>query len=114
MQVISLTDAPVFEPAGHAGVVNRLLAGETLQGQRDVSVWHGTFAAGGRAEPHVHESSTQVYVALDGSFVVGDGDQEFELAAGSAVVIAAGESHMIENRSGHPSTVLVISAPALR
>lgn len=115
MHVVRFSDAPSFEPAGHAGVINKLLAGASLKDGPEVSVWHGTFEPGGAAEPHVHDSSVQIYVALEGSFVVGGGGvADVMVERNDAVVIPAGEVHTIKNRSDRTATVLVISAPALR
>lgn len=113
MHVVRFDAAPSFVPGGHTGVVNRALAGRAVGEVEQVSVWHGTFEPHGGADLHVHETSVQVYVVLTGAFRVDNGQQHVRLGTNDAVVIPAGEPHAIA-ADGEPSTVLVISAPALR
>jgi quercetin dioxygenase-like cupin family protein len=112
MTFVNLWDQPGYAPAGHEGVVNRLLAGAAL-GTDQVSVWHGALAPGGHAETHVHDASVQIYVGLTGTCVVTVEQQRFELEPLTAVTIAAGRPHGIRNDGPEGATLLVISAPAL-
>lgn len=113
--VIRFEDADPYEPAGHHGVVNRLLVGLGQGDIADVSVWHGRLEPGGGADPHVHEGSLQIYVGIDGVFVVSTGDGvEATLRSGDAIVIPAGVEHGLENQADVDATLLVISCPALR
>lgn len=114
MQVIRFEEAPPYEPAGHSGVVNRLLVGRDSGGVSDVSVWHGVIDPGGRADPHVHPEAVQVYVTLTGTLTVADAEAAVELGPGDVAIFAAGERHEVYNAAGSPATLHVISAPALR
>jgi len=66
-------DAEPYVPAGHRGVVNRLLVGRAKGDVAQVSVWHGRLEPGGGAEPHVHEGSLQIYVGVTGQATVSTG-----------------------------------------
>jgi mannose-6-phosphate isomerase-like protein (cupin superfamily) len=114
MNVIRLEQCPPYKPAGHAGVVNRLLVGRGSGGIGDLSVWHGTIQSGGFAEPHVHEGSLQAYVAMTGAVTVAGESTNWDLQPGDAAVFSPGERHAVSNRSGEQVALLVISTPALR
>jgi quercetin dioxygenase-like cupin family protein len=103
-----------YVPGGHEGVVNRLLVGETLGGEGQVSIWHGRLAPGGHSEAHTHPGSLQIYVGLAGEMVVGDDETEEILSVLAAAVFPKGTVHFIENRSDEAAEVLVISVPGLR
>lgn len=114
MDVIRFERCEQYEPAGHAGVVNRLLVGSESGGIEDVSVWHGTIETGGFAEPHVHEGALQVYVVMTGTITVAGESMTSDLQPGDAAVFSPGERHEVKNRSAKEATLLVISTPALR
>ena len=103
----------VYEPAGHEGVLNRLLAGREL-GTEQVSVWHGTLEPGGGSDTHVHADAAQVYIGLSGPCTVTVGAATHDLGPLTAVTIAPGQPHRIHNHGGEEATLLVVSAPALR
>lgn len=115
MHVVRWESADEYEPAGHAGVVNRLLVGRAAGGLEDVSIWHGTLEAGGHAETHVHDGSIQVYVALSGALDVETPTDRVTLREGDAATLERNEPHSIRNpHAFEPATLLVVSAPALR
>lgn len=103
-----------YTPAGHVGVVNRLLVGAGLGGDSAVSVWHGRLEPGGHSDLHIHETSLQAYVGISGSLIVGNGNREELLHPMDTVVFPRGTTHFIENRSESEAEVLVISAPGLK
>jgi uncharacterized cupin superfamily protein len=103
-----------YLPGGHEGVVNRLLVGEELGGEGQVSVWHGRLTPGGHSESHTHPGSLQIYVGISGEMVVGDGEREEPLIPMATAVFPKGTVHFIENRSEDDAEVLVISVPGLR
>ncbi len=115
MHVVRWRTAEPYVPAGHEGVVNRLLAGRAEGEIEAVSVWHGTLEPGGFAEPHVHERSVQIYVGLTGQLEVETPSGVANITRGDAVILAATESHGIRNPDDvEMATLLVVSAPALR
>lgn len=107
-------DLEEYQPAGHDGVVNRLLAGAQNWGLEAVSVWHGRLEPGGHSDFHDHPDSIQIYVGLEGVLHVGNGKDECELTHLGATMFAAGELHRVENRSDADATLLVITLPGLR
>ena len=113
MTFVDLAAEPGYEPAGHEGVINRLLAGRA-HGTPEVSVWHGALHPGGGSDTHVHSESAQVYVGLTGACRVVVEDRDFLLRPLTAVSIPAGRPHRISNDGDAQATLLVVSAPALR
>jgi quercetin dioxygenase-like cupin family protein len=103
-----------YEPAGHRGAVNRLLAGLGAGGVAEVSVWHGTIEPGGGSDEHVHERAIQVYVGLSGTLTVTGRAGSVTIGSGDAVILRPGERHAVTNATDDTGTLLVISAPALR
>lgn len=110
---VRFEDRPQYEPRGHAGVVNRSLVGPDVDDAHRLSVWHGTMATGGEADPHVHVDSDQVYVVLAGGVEVGCADEVREIARLDATYMPAGVEHWIKNHGSTPAEVLVISTPPL-
>lgn len=113
MKLVRFSETAEYEPAGHHGVVNRLMAGIERGGVSDVSVWHGRFEPGGGSDLHAHDGSAQIYAGLTGQLVVTNGETEAPLGPGDVVIIPAREPHDIHNESDEVATLLVISAPAL-
>jgi uncharacterized cupin superfamily protein len=103
-----------YSPAGHEGVVNRLLVGADDGGEGAVSVWHGRLDPGGHSDVHTHPKSLQIYVGVSGEMVVGDGTEEHRLLPMATAIFPAATEHFIENRGTDVAEVLVISAPGLR
>lgn len=114
MIVRDFDDFEEYRPAGHHGVVNRLLVGRSTGDGDRVSIWHGRFEPGGSSGLHVHEHSLQIYVCLTGEMVVADGSTESMIGPLGTAVIPEATPHFIENRSDGDAEVLVISVPALR
>lgn len=103
-----------YQPGGHEGVVNRLLVGEDLGGEGQVSVWHGRLSPGGHSDAHTHPASLQIYVGISGEMVVGDDHREETLTPLATAIFPKGTVHFIENRGDDEAEVLVISVPGLR
>ena len=115
MHVVRWKTAEPYVPAGHEGVVNRLLAGKAEGGVEAVSIWHGTLEPGGFAESHVHERSIQIYVGLSGRMDVETLTGAVSIDRGDAVILDENESHSIRNSDpDETATLLVVSVPALR
>jgi mannose-6-phosphate isomerase-like protein (cupin superfamily) len=114
LELVKFSETAEYEPAGHHGVINRLLAGIGRGGIDTVSVWHGSLAPGAGSDLHVHEGSTQIYIGLTGLLVVTNGATAMPLEPGDAVIVPVGERHDIHNQSDEEATLLVVSAPSLR
>ena len=107
-------DLEEYLPAGHDGVINRLLVGQETVGGGVVSVWHGRLDPGGHSDLHTHPARRQIYVVVSGVMVVGSDAEERELDLLATAIFPKGARHFIENRSEEPAEVLVISVHGLR
>lgn len=114
MRLLRFEDLDEYLPAGHRGVVNRLLFGLSNGDDGSVSIWHGRLEPGGHSELHTHDESLQVYVGLAGQMTVGNGEREGLLDELTTAVFEKGTRHFIANHTEHPAEVLVISVPGLR
>jgi mannose-6-phosphate isomerase-like protein (cupin superfamily) len=113
MTFVDLQRQDPYEPPGHDGVLNRLLAGAAM-GTSEVSIWHGVLQPGGGSDEHVHADSAQIYVGLTGTCSVTVESETHELRPMTAVTIGRGVQHRIRNEGETESSLLVVSAPALR
>lgn len=114
MKFCLFEDLDEYEPAGHDGVVNRLLVGVANGDGSEVSIWHGNLQPGGHSEVHTHPESLQIYVGISGELVVGNIEEERILVSKATAIFPAGTKHFVENRSDAPGEVLVVSVPGLR
>ncbi len=71
-----------------------------------------TVDAGGRQERHSHETSEQVWIAIQGSgrLLLGEGRSE-TFQAGDVARFAEGEVHGLENDSGVPFEYISVTSP---
>jgi quercetin dioxygenase-like cupin family protein len=113
MQFHVFDDHATVEPQGHVGFTSRRLVNSQNGGDGSVSITHASIAPGGTSGLHSHDSSVQIYVGLEGSLTVGDGESEHQLTPLATVVFDIGSPHFVENRGDAPARALVITAPEL-
>jgi len=78
------------------------------------SLMERTLPPGGRMPPaHCHVGNDEAYFVLDGTVEFRVGDEVFEGANGTFVLVPAGEAHTFGNTSREPARLLVLHAPAL-
>ncbi len=68
-------------------------------------------APGQAQRPHTHEGQDKIYFVLEGAGRFTVGGVEERLAAGEAVVAAAGVEHGLVNDGSEPLLVLVVVTP---
>lgn len=114
MQFHQFEDHEAVAPRGHEGFSSTRLVNSANGGDGSVSVTHTVIVPGGTSGLHSHDSSLQIYVGLEGSLTVGDGENEHELMPLATVVFEIGSPHFVENRGSAPARALVITAPELK
>jgi len=78
------------------------------------SLMERTLPPGGRMPPaHRHVGNDEAYFVLDGTVEFHVGDEVFDGAPGTFVLVEAGEGHTFGNTSAAPARLLVLHAPAL-
>ena len=68
-------------------------------------------APGQSQKPHTHADQDKIYYVLEGAGRFSLGDKEERVAAGEALVAAAGVEHGLVNDSPSPLLVLVVVTP---
>ena len=62
---------------------------------------------------HVHHNDDEGWYVLEGTLVVRAGDEEIELAAGSAFLVPRGTPHTYWNPSAEPARYLLFMTPTI-
>jgi len=107
MLVKRFADAERYEAPNHRGVVGLRLQGFEADGPRNQWVGLSQFLPGGGAGPD-STPFEKVYVVLDGEMTVVAGGQETVLGPLDSCTIPPDEIRMIENRSNHVCSMLVV------
>jgi quercetin dioxygenase-like cupin family protein len=68
-------------------------------------------APGQYQKPHIHGDQDKIYYVLEGTGRFSLGDKEERVAAGEALVAAAGVEHGLVNDGADPLLVLVVVTP---
>jgi mannose-6-phosphate isomerase-like protein (cupin superfamily) len=90
----------------------RELAGPSWSPVRNQSLAEATLEPGGETAEHFHRDAEEVYYFLAGRGRMRLGDEEGEVVAGDAVVIAPGTPHKLWNAGPDPLRLLCCCAPA--
>jgi quercetin dioxygenase-like cupin family protein len=107
MLIKRFADARPYEAANHRGVVGLRLQGFEEGGPVNQWVGLSQFLPGGGAGPDATPFE-KVYVVLDGEMTVAAAGEETVLRRYDSCTIAPGEERIIENRSNHVCTMLVV------
>lgn len=105
MTVIRRADAPIFTlPEG--GVTFTGLAAPS-RGSKEISAWRVAWSARQDGNPHFLDHE-EVFILLAGRAVFSVGDDEFEAAAGDAVVVPAHTRLSVANPFDEPVEAIAI------
>jgi len=103
MSLLTRLDAPTFNLPG----INFTTLSSPSRGARENAVWEVTVEPGVAGSPH-RLTREETFVALEGSAVVEVDGQRHELAAGNALVVAAGQSLALSNTGTQPFRALAV------
>jgi len=90
----------------------RELAGVPTGNAANQSLAEATVPPGGATIAHFHRTSEEIYLFTSGMGRLRMGDQEGEVRAGDAVVIAPGVRHQLVNDGEDPLVLLCCCSPA--
>ena len=109
MELLRKSSIPVFENSGVAS--HQLLFPENSASRR-LSITRVVVQPGATNPRHKHDSSEQVWVALDGegTLRLGDGRTE-SFVAGDVARFQDGDTHGFQNTSDRPFTYLSVTSP---
>jgi hypothetical protein len=107
MHVVRFADAPEYTAPGHHEMAMVRLQGREAGPSSDLWIGVSVIASGGGT---TLSSSPQekMYVVLDGTLQVSNGETEITLGKWDSCRIAGGESRRLTNRTEAPVTVLLV------
>ena len=109
MQRVRLDDLEREVPVDHWGVG----AAYVERDEARLVVQHCDMAPGGGAELHAHADRDQMFVVMEGTLRVRDGDRgETDVSSGEALKIPAGTVHATVNQGGQSASYLVLTYPS--
>jgi mannose-6-phosphate isomerase-like protein (cupin superfamily) len=109
VQIARLEDRPSFTTAD--GSTIRELAGVPTGNAANQSLAEATVAPGSATIEHLHRTSEEIYLFTQGMGRMRLGDQESDVRAGDAVVIAPGVPHQLRNTGAEALVLLCCCAP---
>jgi len=107
---VRLEDRQAFITADGSSI--RELAGVPAGNAVNQSLAEATVPPGGETVEHFHRASEEIYYFTAGAGRMRLGDEESDVRAGDAVVIAPGTPHKLFNPGGDPLVLLCCCAPA--
>lgn len=90
----------------------RELAGIPTGNAQQQSLAEATVPPGGETIEHLHRTSEEIYLFQSGMGRMRLGDEEADVRAGDAVVIAPGARHKLWNAGPEPLVLLCCCSPA--
>ena len=103
--VLNLEDIELRPVKGNSGHINCSFKTLTTDG-----VGYQEYGVGGYAVPHSHEDMEQIFYFLKGKGVMTLGEEEFEVKAGTVVLIPIKTSHSLRNTGTEPLAHLLFEA----
>jgi len=110
VQIVRLEHREPFVTADGSSI--RELAGVPTGNAANQSLAEATVPPGATTIEHFHRTSEEIYLFTSGMGRMRLGDQESEVRAGDAVVIAPGVRHKLYNEGEAPLVLLCCCSPA--
>ena len=107
MHVVRFAEAPEYTAPGHHDMVMVRLQGREAGPSSELWIGVSVIAPGGGTALS-SSSQEKMYVALDGTLHVSNGESEIALGRWDSCRIAAGEGRVLTNRTTSPVTVLLV------
>jgi mannose-6-phosphate isomerase-like protein (cupin superfamily) len=111
VEIRSLANAPVYTTKDGSSVRALFEFGEVARNQ---SLVEASLPTGGSTERHLHATSEELYVILDGAGVMEIEGDRTPVAAGDVVLIPPGERHQITATDDGPLRFLCCCSPPYR
>lgn len=111
MKVTRISDARPYEAPGHFDMVGLRLQGNEASPSEVLTLGLSHFLPGGGASESASKLE-RIYIVVEGEMTVTVADEEVVLAALDSVLIPAGETRAIQNRTNLPAAMLVVMPAA--
>jgi mannose-6-phosphate isomerase-like protein (cupin superfamily) len=106
MHVVRFAEAPEYAAPGHHDMAMVRLQGKQAAPSSDLWIGVSVIEAGGGTTLS-SSAQEQMYVVLDGTLHISNGEAEVELGKWDSCRIAGGEKRHLTNRTNSPVTVLL-------
>lgn len=111
MDVVKFVDAPLYYPPNHEGVTARRLQGDAASSADIAWVGYSDFPSG-VVVPMEAGPIGKIYVVTQGALtVVQEDGVRHQLSQWDSIFIPAGEARAVENDSGAPAAIIVVTPP---
>jgi mannose-6-phosphate isomerase-like protein (cupin superfamily) len=107
MHVVRFAEAPGYTAPGHHHMTMARLQGREAGPSSDLWIGVSMIAPGGGTTLSA-SAQEKMYVILDGTLHISDGESEVVLGKWDSCRIAAGEDRRLANRMNSPVTVLLV------
>lgn len=112
MDIVKFADAPYYFPPNHEGVTARRLQGGEASSADIAWVGYSDFPPGVTV-PMEAGPIAKIYVVTDGALTIVQADGvRHQLEQWDSIFIPAGEARAVENDSGAPASIIVVTPPA--
>lgn len=107
MHVVRFAEAPEYAAPGHHDMAMVRLQGREAGPSSDLWIGVSVLAPGGGTTLSSSEQE-KMYVVLDGTLHIANGETELSLGKWDSCRIAAGEDRRLTNKTNSPVTVLLV------
>lgn len=111
MDIVKFANAPFYYPPNHEGVTARRLQGDKASSADVAWVGYSDFPAG-VIVPMEAGPISKIYIVTQGTLTIVQADGvRHSLAQWDSIFIPAGEARGVENDSGAPAAIIVVTPP---
>ncbi len=97
IHVDAMKPAPVLKKDGWLNMDIRFLINKNNAGATESCFWRTVFPPGGAHERHIHPAAAEILYVVRGRGAAGNGEEEFEAPAGTAIYVPKGSTHWFRN-----------------
>lgn len=97
MLVVESIDYPWVTPPKHYNAFSKVLIDPVSVPGAPFDFRISRYPIGGRVDPHIHETATQLYYVISGSGLATSGEERHRIGPGTTLYMPPGVDHAIEN-----------------
>ena len=112
MKLIKIEELPGVLPAKHYDLLSRRIVDASI-GAKAMGVSLVRMEPKGRADPHIHKNSEQLFIVMKGEMAMKTAQGEVRLKQGEAAFIYPGEVHENYNVAEGETEYIIITSPPM-